>query len=77
MTLGFVLFGLVFLIALGLGSVTRRPALTASIVIGAVVALLILQTQDPFVALSAFALIAIGGLLLETVRDTVSALLGR
>ncbi|MSO58240.1 MAG: hypothetical protein EXQ77_04285 [Thermoleophilia bacterium] len=77
MTLGFVVFGLVFLIGIGLGSITRRPLLTATVVVAAFAALLTFQASDPFVAFSAFALIGLGGLLLDTVRDTVGTLLGR
>lgn len=77
MTLGIVVFGSIFLAALALGTMTRRPIATASLVVGAVVALLALQAQEPFVAFAMFALIAVGGLVLDSVRETVGLLLGR
>jgi len=40
-------------------------------------ALLVVQAHDPFVAFGAFALIALGGLVLDSVRETVGLLLGR
>lgn len=77
MTLGVIVFAAVFLIGLSLGSVTRRPLAAAAVVVGAFAALLVVQAHDPFVAFSAFALIALGGLVLDSVRETVSLLLGR
>lgn len=77
MTLGIVVFGAVFLAGLGLGTMTRRPIATACLVVGAFAALLVLQAHDPFVAFAAFALIAVGGLVVDSVRETVSLLLGR
>lgn len=77
MTLGIVVFALVFLVGLGLGSVTRRPFATACLVVGAFAALLVIQVHEPFVAFAAFALFAVGGLVLDSVRETVGLLLGR
>lgn len=77
MTLGIVVFSLVFLVGLGLGSVTRRPFATACLVVGAFAALLVIQVHEPFVAFAAFALVAVGGLVLDSVRETVGLLLGR
>lgn len=77
MTLGIVVFGLVFVAGLGLGTITRRPLTTACIVMGAFAALLVLQAHDPFVAFAAFALIGLAGILIDSVRETVVLLLGR
>jgi hypothetical protein len=77
MTLGLVVFSLVFLVGLGLGSVTHRPIPTASVVVGAFAGLLVIQAHEPFVAFAAFALITITGLLVDSMRETVSILLGR
>jgi hypothetical protein len=77
MTLGIVVFGLVFVAGLGLGTITRRPLTTACIVMGAFAALLVLQAHDPFVAFAAFALIGLAGILIDSVRETVGFLLGR
>jgi len=77
MTLGIVLFGAAFLAGLGLGAITRRPLPTASVVVGAVAALLVAQAHEPFAAFAAFALIALAGLVIDSVRETVGLLLGR
>jgi hypothetical protein len=77
MTLGIVVFGAVFLVGLGLGTVTRRPLPTAALVVGAFVALLTAQAHQPFAAFAAFALIALTGLIADSVRETVTLLLGR
>jgi hypothetical protein len=77
MTVGIVVFGLVFLAGLVVGTRTRRPLATASVVVGAFCALLVIQTNEPFVAFASFALIALGGLVLDSVRETVGMLLGR
>ena len=45
--------------------------------VGAFSALLVIQTNEPFVAFAAFALIALGGLVADSVRETVGLLLGR
>ena len=77
MTVGIVVFGLVFLTGLALGTMTRRPLATACVVVGAFCALLVLQTNEPFAAFAAFALIALAGLVIDSVRETVGLLLGR
>jgi hypothetical protein len=77
MTLGFVVFGAAFLVGLGLGTVTRRPLATASVVAGSFAALLVSQVHAPFVAFASFALVALAGLVLDSVRETVELLLGR
>jgi hypothetical protein len=77
MTVGIVVFGLVFLAGLVVGTRTRRPLATAAIVVGAFSALLVIQTNEPFVAFASFALIAVGGLVVDSVRETVGLLLGR
>ena len=77
MTVGIVAFGLVFLVGLVLGTRTRRPLATAGIVVGAFCGLLVIQTNEPFVAFASFAMIALGGLVADSVRETVELLLGR
>ena len=77
MTVGIVVFGIVFVGGLWLGARTRRPLATACVVVGAFCALLVIQANDPFVAFSAFALIALTGIVFDTVRETVGLLLGR
>ena len=77
MTVGIVVFGLVFLAGLVIGTKTRRPLATACVVVGAFCALLVIQASDPFVAFAAFALIALVGLVVDSVRETVGLLLGR
>jgi hypothetical protein len=77
MTVGIVVFGLVFLGGLMLGTRTRRPLAIAAVVLGAFCALLVIQTNEPFVAFASFALIALAGLVADSVRETVGLLLGR
>jgi hypothetical protein len=77
MVLGVVVFGLVFLAGLTLGTITRRPLPTACLVVGAFAALLVLQAHEPFVAFAAFALIGLAGIVIDSVRETVGLLLGR
>jgi hypothetical protein len=77
MTLGVIVFAAVFLIGLALGSATRRPLPTASLVLGAFAALLVVQAHEPFAAFAVFALIGLAGLVLDSVRETVGLLLGR
>jgi hypothetical protein len=77
MAVGILVFGLVFLAALVLGARTRRPIATACVVVGAFCALLVLQANEPFVAFATFALIALVGLVVDSVRETVVLLLGR
>ena len=50
MTVGIVVFGLVFLAGLAMGTKTRRPLAMACVVVGAFCALLVIQTNEPFAA---------------------------
>jgi hypothetical protein len=77
MLLGIVVFGAVFLVGLALGTVTRRPLATASLVVAAFVALLVVQTHEPLAGFAVFALIAFTGLVVDSVFETVGLLLGR
>ena len=77
MVLGIVMFSAVFLVGLAVGTTTRRPLTVASFVVGAFVALLVLQTHEPFAGFAAFALISLTGLVVDSVRETVGLLLGR
>jgi hypothetical protein len=77
MLIGIVVFGVVFLVGLGIGSATRRPLATASLVVGAFVALLVVQTHEPLAGVAAFALITLLGLVVDSVRETVGILLNR
>ena len=77
MAVGIVLFGIVFVGGLALGTWTRRPLATACVVVGAFCGLLVIQANEPFVAFAAFALIALCGLIVDSVRETVGLLLGR
>jgi hypothetical protein len=77
MTLGVIVFAAVFLVGLVLGSATRRPLAIASVVVGAFTALLVVQAHEPFAAFAAFAMIALAGLVVDSVRETVGLLLGR
>ncbi len=77
MVIGIVVFGAVFLVGLALGTMTRRPLTTASFVVAAFVSLLVVQTHEPLAGFAAFALIALAGLVVDSVRETVGLLLGR
>ncbi len=77
MVIGIIVFGSVFLVGLALGTVTRRPLTTASLVVAAFVSLLVVQTHEPLAGFAAFALISLAGLVLDSVRETVGLLLGR
>jgi hypothetical protein len=77
MVLGIVVFASVFLTGLALGTLTRRPLATASVVVGAFVAMLVMQTHEPFAGFAAFALISLVGLVVDSVRETVGLLIGR
>jgi hypothetical protein len=72
-----VVFGLVFLAGIALGTRTKHPLAVAGIVAGAFCALLVIQANAPFVAFASFALIALVGLVVDSVRETVGLLLGR
>ena len=77
MVLGIIVFGAVFLVGLALGTVTRRPLATASLVVAAFVAAVVLQTHEPAAGFAAFALISLLGLVVDSVRETVGLLIGR
>ena len=77
MVIGIIVFGSVFLVGLALGTVTRRPLTTASLVVAAFVSLLVVQTHEPLAGFGAFALISLAGLVLDSMRETVGLLLGR
>jgi hypothetical protein len=77
MLLGIVVFAAVFLVGLALGTVTRRPFVTASLVVAAFVALLVVQTHEPLAGFAVFALISLLGLVADSMRETVGLLLGR
>ena len=77
MVLGIVVFGAVFIVGLALGTVTRRPLATASLVVAAFVAVLVVQAHEPMAGFAAFALISLLGLVADSVRETVGLLLGR
>jgi hypothetical protein len=77
MILGIVVFGAVFLVGLALGTVTRRPLATASLVVASFVAVLVVQTHEPLAGLAVFALITLVGLVVDSVRETVGLLLNR
>ena len=47
MVLGIIVFGAVFLVGLAVGTATRRPLATASLVVAAFVAVLVVQTHEP------------------------------
>jgi hypothetical protein len=71
MTLGIVVFGAAFLAGLGLGTYTRRPLSTAFLVLGSFTALLILTaTGDVFGAAAVLAIVALVGLVAESMRET-------
>jgi hypothetical protein len=72
MTLGIVVFGAAFLTGLGLGTYTRRPLSTAFLVLGSFTALLVLTaTGEVFGAAAALAIVALLGLVAESMRDTL------
>lgn len=77
MTLGLVLFAVVFVLGLVVGTYVKRPFATACLVLAAFTALLVAQAHETFTAFAAFALITVGGLLVDSVRETVGILLGR
>jgi hypothetical protein len=77
MLIGIVIFGSVFLVGLALGTMTRRPLATASLVVAAFVSVLVIQTHELLAGFAAFALIALAGLVVDSVRETVGLLLGR
>ena len=78
MTLGIVVFGAAFLVGLGLGTYTRRPLSTAFLVLGSFTALLVLAaTGDVQSATAILVIVALVGLVAESMRETFSLLVGR
>lgn len=75
MTLGIVVFGAAFLAGLGLGTYTRRPLSTAFLVLGSFTALLVLAATGQVVhAGGVLAIVALLGLVAESMRETFSRL---
>ena len=75
MALGIVVFGAAFLVGLGLGTYTRRPLSTAFLVLGSFAALLVLSaTGEVFAAASILTIVALVGLVAESMRETVARL---
>jgi hypothetical protein len=78
MTIGFAVFGAAFLIGLALGTYTRRPFITACFVTGCFAALVAgTATNETFPAVVAFGVVFLSGLVIDSVRETFSLLLGR
>ena len=78
MALGIVVFGAAFLVGLGLGTYTRRPLSTAFLVLGSFTALLVLSaTGEVFAAAAILAIVALVGLVVESMRETFVLLFGR
>jgi hypothetical protein len=76
MTLGIVVFGAAFLAGLGLGTYTRRPLSTAFIVLGSFTALLVLTATGEVVnAAAVLAIVALLGLVAESIRETFARLI--
>ena len=75
MTLGIVVFGAAFIAGLGLGTYTRRPLSTAFLVLGSFTALLVLSaTGEVFGAAAVLAIVALLGLVAESMRETFARL---
>ena len=78
MTLGIVVFGAAFLVGLGLGTYTRRPLSTAFLVLGSFTALLALAaTGEVLSAAAILVIVALVGLVAESMRETFELLVGR
>jgi hypothetical protein len=78
MALGIVVFGAAFLAGLGLGTYTRRPLVTAFFVVGCFTALLMLAaTGEARSAVAVLVIVALVGLVAETMRETFALILGR
>jgi hypothetical protein len=75
MTLGIVDFGAAFLAGLGLGTYTRRPLSTAFLVLVSFTALLVLAaTGEVAHAAGVLVIVALLGLVAESMRETFSRL---
>jgi hypothetical protein len=78
MTLGIVVFGAAFLVGLGLGTYTRRPLSTAFLILGSFTALLVLTaTGEVQSAVAILVIVALVGLVAESMRETFALLVGR
>jgi hypothetical protein len=78
MVLGIVVFGAAFLVGLALGTYTRRPLSTAFLVLGSFTALLVLSSSGNAVHAGAvLVIVAILGLVAESMRETFALLVGR
>ncbi|HLE98773.1 MAG TPA: hypothetical protein VI540_02665 [Gaiellaceae bacterium] len=78
MVLGFVVFGAAFLVGLGLGTYTRRPLAVACVVLGSFTALLVVSaTGEVLGAAAVLVIVALLGLVAESVRETFALLVGR
>ncbi len=78
MTFGIVVFGAAFLVGLGLGTYTRRPLSTAFLVLGSFTALLVLAaTGEVLGAAAVLAIVALLGLVFESMRETFALIVGR
>ena len=78
MTLGFAVFGAAFLIGLAVGSYTRRPLLTASFLTACFAALVAgAATGATTRAVTAFGVVFLCGLVIDSVRETFALLIDR
>jgi hypothetical protein len=78
MTVGFAVFGAAFLVALAVGTYTRRPFLAACFLTGCFAALVAgVATDRPLAAAATFGLITLAGAVVDSVRETFSLLVGR
>ena len=78
MALGIVVFGAAFLVGLGLGTYTRRPLSTAFLVLGSFTALLVLAATGELInAAAILVIVALIGLVAESMRETFALLVGR
>ena len=78
MTLGIVVFGAAFLVGLGLGTYTRRPLSTAFLVLGSFTALLVASATGEMLSAGAIlVIVALVGLVAESMRETFALLVGR
>lgn len=78
MTVGFAVFGAAFLVALAVGTYTRRPFLAASFLTACFAALVAGTATDRLLpAAAAFGLVFLAGAVVDSVRETFSLLVGR
>ena len=78
MTLGLAVFAAAFVIGLAVGTYTRRPFVTACFLTGCFAALVVSKaTAESAHAATAFALVFVAGLVIDSVRETFSLILGR